>query len=208
MRSIYGVQSHVLGFVERTELDPAPSEVEEFVGEQKKNLAAINASYADAADKVARLEYVTGMGFGVLVLPLLALVAAGSLAIFGLLHPHHAGIRTFFACYTAGGVGAIVSVLMRMGGTGKGKFSLDPEVGRLAILVLGMFRPFIGAVFGVALYFLMKSSLVQLSGTSFYFFVTVAFIGGFNERWAKVMLDRAGDQVGGGVGATNARPPA
>ena len=62
-------------------------------------------------------------------------------------------LKTFFACYTSGAVGAIVSVMSRMSGD---RFTVDYEVGRHALRWLGSFRPLIGAVFGVALYFVAQ----------------------------------------------------
>jgi hypothetical protein len=48
-----------------------------------------------------------------------------------------------------GAVGAVVSVMSRMT---FGKLSLDYEAGRWMLIVLGVFRPAIGMVFGVALW--------------------------------------------------------
>jgi hypothetical protein len=103
-------------------------------------------------------------------------------------------METFFICYVSGGLGAIISVLTRMS---SGNFHLDYEVGRPTIRRLGSFRPFIGAVFGIAVYFLIRSGLFsrihpptdQLK--AFFFFAIFAFLAGFNERWTKVLLGDA-----------------
>jgi hypothetical protein len=88
------------------------------------------------------------------------------------------------------------------------KFEVDPEVGRRALFYLGAYRPLVGAIFGLSLYFLLQSSLLQVqSGKEFATFVVAAFLGGFSERFVKVMLSSAEKAAGGGPGTT-APPPA
>jgi hypothetical protein len=94
-----------------------------------------------------------------------------------------------------GGVGAIISVMSRM--AGKGAFSIDHEVGRKMVRRLGSLRPFIGATFAVAIYFGLQSKLFQFGtvARTIYFYAAVSFLAGFSERWARVMLDTAGDSA-------------
>ena len=69
------------------------------------------------------------------------------------------------------------------------KFDIDPQVGRRAIFYLGAYRPLVGAIFGLAIYFLLKSSLLEVQPKKeFATFVVGAFLGGFSERFLKVML--------------------
>ena len=69
------------------------------------------------------------------------------------------------------------------------RFRVDYEVGRVTIRRLGSFRPVIGRVFGLALYFLFRSKIPQTirragrRTTAFFFFGILAFLAGFNERW-------------------------
>ena len=102
-------------------------------------------------------------------------------------------------------LGAVVSVLSRM--ASPNKFDIDPEVGRRALIFLGIFRPFVGAVFGLALYFLLQSSLLQVSSdrNQFATYVFAAFLGGFSERFVKVMLHGAEDSLDS-VKAEEAQP--
>jgi hypothetical protein len=74
-------------------------------------------------------------------------------------------------------------------------FNLEFEVGRKSMRRLGGLRPWIGAMFALAVYLALKSSLVSFAAGSkhdVYFFATVAFLAGFSERRAKVLLDSAG----------------
>ena len=82
-------------------------------------------------------------------------------------------------------------------------------VGRRAIFYLGAYRPLVGAIFGLAMYFLLQSSLLQVqSGKEFSTFVVAAFLGGFSERFVKVMLNSAEKTVGGAGGPSAASGPA
>lgn len=195
LRSIYEVESSVLAFLERTGGRPSPAEVDEFVGCATRGLHTARECYANAADKVARMVYVSGLLAGIAAMLPVAVLAGIGLWIFGELHLHQAGTQAFFACLTAGALGAFVSVLSRM--AAPAKFELDPEVGRRALFFLGAYRPPVGAIFGLALYFLLQSSLLQVTaGKEFATFVVAAFLGGFSERFVKVMLSSAEKSVG------------
>jgi hypothetical protein len=196
LRSIYAIESDVLAFLERTRGQPKQPEVEEFAAVAQQAVEAAEAQYEDAADKVARMVYVSGMIAGFILLAPLAALGGLLISIFGELHLHTLGTQAFFACIAAGGLGAVVSVLSRM--ASPKKFDIDPEVGRQALVFLGIFRPLVGAVFGLALYFLLQSSVLQVSSDNkFATYVVAAFLGGFSERFVKVMLHSAEDSLDG-----------
>jgi ABC-type branched-subunit amino acid transport system permease subunit len=101
-----------------------------------------------------------------------------------------------FACFIAGALGALVSVLSRMGSPSR--FDLDPEIGRRALFVLGIYRPLVGSIFGVVIYFVLRGGVLQVaSNKKFATYVVAAFLGGFSERFVKVMLHGAEKTVGG-----------
>jgi hypothetical protein len=196
LRSIYEVQSSVLAFLERTDGSPTAAEVDEFVDAARQGMHGARECYANAADKVARMVYVSGLFAGVAAVLPVAVLAGVGLWIFSALHLDQHATQAFFACLTAGALGAFVSVLSRM--ASPAKFELDPEVGRRAIFYLGAYRPLVGAIFGVTLYFLLKSSLLEVQPSKeFATFVVGAFLGGFSERFVKVMLSSAEHSVGG-----------
>lgn len=208
MQWLYTVQSHLLGFVERTQGRAPDKELAKVVDSQTRELIQIERYYARAGEQAARISYFWGMMIGVVVSGLLASVLAAVLWSTGWFdQPHTRAVQTFFICYIAGGLGAIISVLMRMSSN---KFRLDYEVGRATIRRLGSFRPFIGAVFGVALYFLLKSGIPKVelpkdSATTFFFFGVVAFLSGFNERWANVLFGKAERSVAASLEGQTAR---
>jgi len=208
MQWIYGVQSYLLGFIERSRGRAGPAEIKSVVRSQRDELILIEKYYARAGENAARIVYFWGMMIGVVVSALLGGALAATLWWRDWSdEPYTLGAQTFFVCYVAGGLGAIISVLMRMGST---RFKLDYEVGRPALRRLGSFRPFIGAVFGVTLYFIVKSGILNIESpeetdTAFFFYAILAFLAGFNERWTKVVLGTAQKTVAASLGEPGAK---
>ena len=72
---------------------------------------------------------------------------------------------------------------------------VDYEAGRGVTFALGALRPALGAVFGIAFYAAVVSGLLDLFNVpaagdtkQFYFFLVIAFLAGFSERWARDVL--------------------
>lgn len=61
--------------------------------------------------------------------------------------------------FAAGSLGALVSVMERLTA---GKLEMNHEAGRATNLALGLVRPFIGALFALALYFFISGDLVSV----------------------------------------------
>ena len=163
----------------------------------RNELTKVETYYDRAGEKTGRLIYFWGMMIGVLTLGAFGALGAVLYALpaDNALHD----TKNFFVCYTMGAVGAVVSVLTRMSQRGDDAF-VDYEVGRPALRRVGSFRPVIGAVFAVVLYFGLKSGLITLTtGTkdpSTFFYATLAFTAGFSERWARVLLGGATKMLG------------
>jgi hypothetical protein len=117
-----------------------------------------------------------------------------------------AGFSTEPLLYTplAAGLGAFVSVLARMT---RGQLVLSYESGRLIMRLLGLIRPLLGGLLGAAVYVLLAGGLLTIeppSGKSqLFFYIGIAFISGFSERFAQDMVARAP-----GVTAAPAAAPA
>jgi hypothetical protein len=203
MQWIYAVQSHLLGFVERTHGRADAAALKDVCKSQAAELIEVERYYTRAATKAARIVYFWGMVIGAIVSGLLGLGLAALLWRSGWFdQPNTLTAQTFFVCFAAGGLGAFVSVLMRMSSD---KFRVDHEVGRSTIRRLGSFRPFIGAVFGVTLFFLIKSGILNVAlppsdSETFFFLGTLAFLAGFNERWTNVILGQAEQTIAASLG--------
>ena len=153
-----------------------------------------------AVQRVALMSYFFGMLIGVAFFTILG--SAIGLLLAHSVHIHGFNLTIFLTTFVAGAVGAIVSVMSRMS---SGNVVLDYETARSFLRVVGAFRPLIGAIFGVALYFGLASGLIPaklpspISPEFFFFYAFIAFLAGFSERWAQDML-----VVGrGGIGRTN-----
>ena len=154
----------------------------------------IEAYYDRAATRSGNMIYFAGMALGALVVGVVAVLAAIGLS---LTRRGDINIGDFVAAFAAGAIGALVSVMVRMG---TGNFRADYEVGRDKLLVLGFVRPAIGAIFGLAVYFALRGNLLQLApqanasegdGGNFYFYAFLAFLAGFSERWTHIILGGA-----------------
>ena len=80
---------------------------------------------------------------------------------------------------------------MRM--SGRGSFAIDHELGAREVVLVGAYRPIIGAVSGIVVYFLVQTTILPLdtSTLTLEFFVVLSFLAGFSERWTRMVLDGA-----------------
>ena len=201
MQWILSVAGYLLGVVDQGEGKPAPAEVKRAVHRAHNELAQVETYYDRAGEKTGRLIYFSGMMLGLAALIVLAGIGTGLYAIFGNFQLSDPDTQTFYICYGMGAVGALVSVMTRM--AGGGNFTIDYEVGRPALRRVGSFRPIIGAIFAVVLFFALKGDLIRLQAatgehTSTYFYGALAFATGFSERRAKIVLGGASKVLGGG----------
>ena len=209
MQWLLSIGGSLLSAVDGTEKKVNRQELVATARRSRAELAQVESYYDRAGEKTGRLVYFWGMLIGIFILALLAVPAAGAYELFGN-HPlTNEAPRTFFVCYAMGAVGAIVSVMMRMAAKSATGF-VDYEVGRPSLRRVGSFRPVIGAVFGVVVYFALKSGIIQLTTTgakpSVYFYATFAFIAGFSERWTMVLLGGAEKMLGGSDNTGPAEP--
>lgn len=103
-----------------------------------------------------------------------------------------------------GALGAVVSVFQRMS---NGTLLLDFNASRAQLVWLGSLRPWIGAIFGVVLQFALVGGLLgSLSAghspvAPFGLFALIGFLSGFSERFARDMVERAGQVILGPTAA-------
>ncbi len=187
------VESHLLGYLEaHADAPPPPAEIEEFARQERAELKRIEEYYIRSGEKRARMRYVEGMfTLGLAAVLVAAVVTAGALQLFGALDLGAASVREFYAATAGGAVGAIASVLMRM--SGKGNFVIDHELGRWEVVVVGAYRPIVGAISGIVVYFVVQTPLVPIDGDALTlpFFVVASFLAGFSERWTRMVLSGA-----------------
>jgi hypothetical protein len=193
MQSLLCAVERLLALVDHLDEQPLTAAlVKQAVGDNQDELKQIGRYYDKAAQNQARLVYFQGMMRGALILAGFVAAATGILYARHFSHWHSPVTQQLVLAVAMGGVGAIISVMSRM--AGKGAFSVEYEVGRKIVRLLGSLRPFIGATFAVALFFGFQSGLVQLGHEprTTYFYGIVSFLAGFSERWARILLERAG----------------
>jgi hypothetical protein len=94
-----------------------------------------------------------------------------------------------------------VSALSRMSRAEHGRFNIDFELDRPLMRRLGAYRPFLGGAIGVALYFLLASGLLDVqvdADEKPYYYGFFAFLAGFSERFATLVLGAAEQKLAPG----------
>jgi hypothetical protein len=185
MQWLFTVISHVIGFAE-TDAAKDPATVDAFVATQTAELKRVEEYYKNAAVRSGQIVYLAGALLGILPPFALAFVVW----ILGATNQAGDTVRNGFACFAAGALGALLSVMSRMN---SGRVTVDWEFGKDTLRTMGSLRPVVGGIFGLALFFALKSGLVDLSLTgdsqrNFSFYILFAFSAGFSERLAQDML--------------------
>jgi hypothetical protein len=198
MQLVMASAGHLLSLVDGPAEHETKGKKELALRLERRKLEKTRAYYHQAANGQAQFYYFGGMIIGALVLGLLSLAIGFTYSLPGIDN------RDFFGSLTAGTLGALVSVMARIG---SGQFRLDYDVGRRYPIFLGALRPVIGAIFGVALYFAVTSSLLDVfklpknPDQRFYFLLVIAFLAGFSERWARdTLLSFGGPAPGSAAG--------
>ena len=207
LQRIFSTCTRLLALVDKPpEQAPSQAALAALAREQKRELQDLDAYYARAGRNSARIVYFRGMVWGSFALAVTVGLVVLILWATNGLSADEERTQALFASIGMGGVGAILSVMTRMASEKSG-FDLDYEVGRKSVRFLGALRPWIGALFAFALYLAMRAGLVDLVPDlkrTLYFWATVAFLAGFSERFAKVLIEGA---LGGSPDDDKAPPP-
>ena len=194
LHRIFAATTRLLAFLDRDQ-NASPlawPDIAKVRAAQDRELADVDAYYIRAGNNSARIVYFRGMAWGTAFLAAGLGGSVGLTWLFGWVDPSDPPTYTLLVTLAMGAAGAILSVMTRMARADG--FNLDFEVGRKSVRFLGGLRPWIGALFALALYIALKSSVIELlqGGTkTIYFYATIALLAGFSERRAKVLLDGA-----------------
>lgn len=217
LRRINAVASHLLGFVDREwGRRPPPAagsaswlslsaswwafpavkvhreEGTAFVARQRKELEQVESFYRRTGSWQARILFFWGMAQGLVALVVLTGLAGGLTRLVDSLDggsPHWGELQLFAISVMAGAMGAFLSVLSRMASL-TGKFVLDYEVGRKNVRWMGIYRPFVGGIFGMATFLMLASGILQTESPAadkdFAYYGILALFSGFFERFTKL----------------------
>lgn len=150
-----------------------------------------------SAARTGQHEYMYGTFIGVCAVAIECALIAFIAWTFWAVSVRDERFATALACAIAGGFGATASVSWRVS---LGDFvSVNPGASVVTLRRLGRVRPVVGAVFGVALYFALKSGFIDIgeSNSNFYFFAFMAFLAGFSERAVPELLRTAEKRLSG-----------
>ena len=214
LRRITAVASHLLGYVDRewfrraapqpppaisrrtpdgsdqTAAKPARrQECKAFVESQRDELARIERFYDLMGDGQARILTFWGMVLGLAALVVITGITVALILGVGELDGGSAdweNLRLFATCVIAGAIGAVLSVLTRMASLGQ-KFTQKHELGRKNVRWIGIYRPFVGGLFGLAAYLLIASGILQTDEPAgdekLAYYGLLALFSGFFERF-------------------------
>lgn len=194
--------------------DPcAPSDETDVDGIERlsRQLDAAEDFMLRSAGRRAQIRYVKGMLLG--LLPTLALVG-GAAALMEALGVSDTLTSAVALVAAAGALGALVSVLLRMT---VGQFSinlptLDSDMRNTDLQLIGMLRPVVGAICGLAAYTFVESALVPIeakgNGSEVFLYMAISFLAGFSERFFQDMFVRSGQGLTGAVGDAPTSGPA
>ncbi|MEA2186484.1 MAG: hypothetical protein QOK16_1495 [Solirubrobacteraceae bacterium] len=186
MRLLMNVVTSLLG-----SLDERKANGRRSFGTDAEEIASLNGLldqachyYERSAHRQAQVEYFLGMGQGIVLL-------GGFFAAMALLWHQRLDADPLVYTPIAGALGAFVSVLARMT---RGQLVLTYESGKTIMRLLGGIRPLLGALFGAAVFVLLESKMLGISApepASDFYFVGIAFLAGFSERFAQDMIAKA-----------------
>ncbi len=167
----------------RTERSSAYRKAMVTLGER---ISAAETNLEDSLQRSAQLFYGRGMFAGA------AGVAVVSVLV-GLAFWHYHVLAEYGVAFPAGAVGALVSVLQRMGTrNAERRLSLDPNAGQRMLPYYGAIRAVVGGVLGYTIFVFLKGGLfpaLSITTTApLATFTGLGFLGGLNERWAQDMI--------------------
>ncbi|WP_028066520.1 hypothetical protein [Solirubrobacter soli] len=199
LRMLYGVISGLFKELDRN----AANHVEGEVTRIEYLTAALDRAegyFRRAAQRRAQMRYLGGVIGGLTVIAGVgALLSLGLAALPDL--RDEAGM--YLTSLIAGGMGALLSVLygMTSGNLRLHTLFANAESGRGPLVAAGALRPLLGALSGTVVYVLLQSGFIPLqvpdgaAGT--HFFIAIAILAGFSERWARGVLAGTEERVAG-----------
>jgi hypothetical protein len=207
----------LLALVDQPSQPADPAARREILKEEEQKLKATEREYRRTATRQAQLVYVAGALAGAIALTGLVLLVLWLISLRTHLMwlpqdgakgaERTVSLSLLYLCAIGGGLGAIVSLIARIN---MNSCTVDFEAGRGVTFALGALRPALGAVFGIAFYAAVVSGLLDLfkvptgdDTKQFYFFLVIAFLAGFSERWARdVLMDLEGGKTAPPPGGT------
>lgn len=155
----------------------------------RRQVALAETDYAAAARRRAQTQTMWGAFMGLVLLALLLFIVGVVAWAIGYSPLDTDSVAGAFGCAAAGALGACTSVSWKVLTFGELQVDLGASV--LTVRGLGAVRPIVGAIFGVAAYFALKSGFIDLGADSFYYYAFISFVAGFSERFVPDLVGKA-----------------
>lgn len=178
--------------------DVTGNRVKEALVNANAHLHTLSVNIAQYSNQEAQVVYIRALLPGFFFV--LAVVAAYSYIIHRVGTAHHwtsdarLSWHLFAIAATTGALGAMVSVMLRVANQ---PLTINYGAGRGLIRLGGVFRPVVGAVFGLVFFVLINAGLLQVvaapheMGSRAFFVAAICFAAGFSERRAQDVIVRA-----------------
>jgi hypothetical protein len=200
LRMLYGVISGLFKELDRNAATQAEGAVVECARIEYLESALDRADgyFHRAAQRRAQLRYLGGVIGGLSVIAGVGFLLSLGLSMLPDLQDQSG---MYLASLIAGGMGALLSVLygMTSGNLRLHTLFANAESGRGPLVAAGALRPLLGALSGTVVYVLLQSGFIPLkvpegaAGT--HFFIAIAIVAGFSERWARGVLAGTEEQI-------------
>jgi hypothetical protein len=170
--------------------------INEALKKANDQLKALTTKIEQYSKQEAQVVYIRALLPGSVLV--LAIVAVYSYVIYRISVNHHwapdaqLSWHLFGIAATTGALGAVVSVLLRVANQ---PLTISYSAGRGLLRLAGVFRPIVGAIFGLAFFVLINAGLLlatphEMSSRAF-FVAAICFAAGFSERRAQDFIVRA-----------------
>jgi hypothetical protein len=194
LQLIYAAVTQILGVLDdisNPQMQHTEKEDSEYLRILKERLDGAKSFFKRSVQREAQSTYFKGVLIGIGILVCVVLLARRKIVLFTTIDD------ALLFSILVGSIGAVVSVMHRMT---FGDFVLNYEAGPRLLMSFGGMRPWIGAAFAGAIYCLLAGGLLPIAmptdpTKAQYFYVGIAFIAGFSERWAQDMLSTTGTRL-------------
>lgn len=210
LQMVYGVIAGLFKELDRaaaTHKEDQPVECAR-IGYLESACARAEGYFRRAAQRRAQLRYLAGVIGGLSVIAGVGFLLALGLAQLPELQDQSG---MYLASLIAGGMGALLSVLFGMtsGNLRLHTLFANAESGPGPLVAAGALRPLLGALSGTVVYVLLQSKLVPLDvpdgGAGTHFYIAIAIVAGFSERWARGVLAGTEERIQG-AGSADRKP--
>jgi hypothetical protein len=196
MESLFGTVSQIQATIarenrqcseEHDETTQPTSRIHDDVKVIEGQLSVVRAQFERDIERAAQFRYARGIALGSGLMAVLCAIVSGVFIWQHVMAIYGVGLAT-------GAIGACASVLQRMT---KGSLDLNAQAGHNMILAFGALRPFVGGIFGLVTFLVIRAELISVlslpkpSGTALAYVAVFTFVAGFNERFFQDILANA-----------------